>query len=410
MITVSYLSGTTTQGGNLPYTNTNGNLTAPANNSVGLTGKVTPSYYMNPSTYPIYSGELVGTFTDSTGAIVGTPFAIGDGPTNLIIPVGATQLQMGINDDKYSDNAGAWMVKVSGPVPGSTPSCSITLNPPAASLPATGTSTVETCPNNSGQPNCGVSPEVPVSFTVTPTADCGEWTAISSSPGVLQIASGAAGIGVGTASFTLLNNTHTAQQTYWITVASGAASAVYTIQEAGSGDSQAYREVLALYEQLLGRDPDPAGFAFWTGAGGAGLGQMSDSFLTSPEAFNTDFAVMAAYQAATGGPPTYAQYAASVASIRAGTQTVTGLFNSLIGAGFTPTTLYQNLLGRQPTTTEISTANDAGLAAWFEYLIGYPGTATPINTPNNEFQSTGAFTTGWRPTIQTLCTCGCCTT
>ena len=98
---------------------------------------------------------------------------------------------------------------------------------------------------------------------------------------------------------------------------------------------------------FLGRDPDPAGFAFWTGSGGAGLGQMADSFLTSPEAFNSDFAVMAAYQAATGAPPTYAQFTAAVTSVRAGTQTVAGLFNSLIGSGYTATTLYQNLLNRR---------------------------------------------------------------
>lgn len=55
-----------------------------------------------------------------------------------------------------------------------------------------------------------------------------------------------------------------------------------------------FREVYALYEKLLGRDPDAGGLAFWTGAGGASLGQMADSFLKSPEAFNSDFAVMAA--------------------------------------------------------------------------------------------------------------------
>jgi hypothetical protein len=279
----------------------------------------------------------------------------------------------------------------------STPSCSIGLTPAAVSLPATGTSTVEACPNNSGQPNCGVTPEFPLSFTVTPSAACGAWTATSSNPGVLQIASGGVpsgpGSGAGTVAFALLNNTHTAQQSYTITVASRAGSASYSVTETGSGDSQTYREVYALYEQLLGRDPDPAGFAFWTGSGGAGLGQMADSFLTSPEAFNSAFAVMAAYQAATGGPPTYAQFTTAVTSIRAGTQTVGGLFNSLIGSSFTATNLYQNLLNRPPSASEISSANGAGLAAWFEALIGYPGTATPIGSPNNEFQSTGTYQT-----------------
>ncbi|HTX37831.1 MAG TPA: hypothetical protein VME43_22535, partial [Bryobacteraceae bacterium] len=188
---------------------------------------------------------------------------------------------------------------------GST-SCSISLTPNSASVPATGTSTVETCPNNSGQPNCGVLPEVSQSFTVTPSASCGAWTAASSNPAILAVTSGGAGSGAGTVSYTLLNNTHTGTQTYSITVSSGAASATYPVTEAGSGDSKTYREVFALYEQLLGRDPDSGGFAFWSGSGGAGLGQMADSFLTSPEAFNSDFVVMAAYQAATGSAPTYA--------------------------------------------------------------------------------------------------------
>ena len=268
-------------------------------------------------------------------------------------------------------------------------SCSLTLSP-AASLPPTGTSTVETCPNNSGQPNCGVLPEAPRSFTVTPSVGCGAWTATSSNPAFLQITSGAAGNGAGAVSFVRLNNTHTTQQGDTINVTSGTASASYAVAETGSGDSQVYREVYALYEQLLGRDPDSGGFGFWTGAGGAELGQMADSFLTSPEAFNSDFAVMAAYQAASGAPPTFAQYTAAGASIRAGTS-LGGLFNSLIGGSYTAGTLYQNLLDRQPTGAEITAATNAGLANWFETLIGYPGSVTPMSTPNNEFQSTGTF-------------------
>jgi hypothetical protein len=273
-----------------------------------------------------------------------------------------------------------------------TSSCSIGLTPASASLPATGTSTAEVCPNNSGQPNCGVAPETPVTFTVTPSAACGAWTATSSNPGFLQITSEASGSSVGTVAFAVLNNTLTLPQTYTITVASGAASAIYTVTEAGSGDSQVYREVYALYEQLLGRDPDPAGFAFWSGSGGAGLGQMADSFLSSPEAFNSDFAVMAAYQAATDDPPTYAQFTAAVTSVRAGTQTVLGLFNALIGSSFTVTNLYQNLLNRAPAAPDSSCIN-AGLGACFETIIGFPSNTTPVGATNNEFQSTGTYHT-----------------
>jgi hypothetical protein len=56
-----------------------------------------PSKYMNPATYPIYLMELVGTFADSRGQIVGTPFKVGNGPVNVTIPAGAVQLQLGSN-------------------------------------------------------------------------------------------------------------------------------------------------------------------------------------------------------------------------------------------------------------------------------------------------------------------------
>jgi hypothetical protein len=165
------------------------------------------------------------------------------------------------------------------------------------------------------------------------------------------------------------------------------------VTQAGSGDSSVYRQVLALYEQLLGRDPDSVGFAFWSGSGAGGLGSMADAFLTSPEAFNSDFAVMAAYQATTGSAPTYLQFNAAVTNIRAGLQTIPALFNSLTGSGYTATNLYQNLLGRSPSVGEINSANTAGLASAFQTLIGYPGSNTPIAAANNEFQSTGTFHT-----------------
>ena len=268
--------------------------------------------------------------------------------------------------------------------------CSLTLSSLSVSLPPTGTSTVEVCPNGSGQPNCGVAPEHPLSFTVTPTAACGAWTATSSNPEFLAITSGTGGSGTGTVSYTVVNNTHNGAQNYSITVASGGTSQIFSITEVGSGDNQVYREVYALYEQLLGRDPDPAGFAFWTGSGGAGLGQMADSFLTSPEAYDTDFAVMATYQAATGNAPTFAQYNAAASAIRANTQTIPGLFNGLIGGSFSATNLYQNLLGRAPGAGD-SSCIGTGLAACFQTIIGYPTNTTPVGDPNNEFQSTGTF-------------------
>jgi hypothetical protein len=114
-LTLTYLSGLVSVGSGFPNTNANGDTAVPVNNGTGSTGTVFPSFYMNPATYPINLGELVGTFASNTGAIVGTPFAIGDGPTLLTIPVGASQLQLGVNDDRFDDNTGSWSIQVSGP-------------------------------------------------------------------------------------------------------------------------------------------------------------------------------------------------------------------------------------------------------------------------------------------------------
>ena len=187
---------------------------------------------------------------------------------------------------------------------------------------------------------------------MTPNGACGTWTATSSNTSFVQVVSGAGSTGAGTVGLTVLTNVHTAPRNAVITVASGSASASYLVTEAGSADNLTYREVYALYEQLLGRDPDQSGFAFWTNLSAVGLGQMGDDFLTSPEAFGSDFAVMAAYQAALGTPPTYGQFAAALADIRTGRQTVAGLFNSLINGNYGAVNLYQNLLGRQPLASE----------------------------------------------------------
>jgi hypothetical protein len=88
-----------------------------------------PSYYMNPSTYPIYLGELVGTFANNSGQIVGTPFGIGDFGT-LTIPTGATELELGANDDDYGDNRGSWQIQITEvavPEPTTTTLVSISL-------------------------------------------------------------------------------------------------------------------------------------------------------------------------------------------------------------------------------------------------------------------------------------------
>ena len=278
----------------------------------------------------------------------------------------------------------------SGPVSMGTALCSLSLAPPAASLPATGTSSPAACPDPT-QNTCGFYPDAPLSIAVTPGGTCGAWTATSSDPSIIRIISGSTGSGAGTVQISVLTNVHTTQRAATVTVTSGAASASYSLTQAGSGDNLTYRQVYALYQGLLGRDPDISGFTFWANQATVPLGQMADDFLTSPEAFGSDFAVMAAYQAAKGVPPTYAQYATAVSAIRTGSQTVSGLFTSLLSGNYTATSLYQNLLNRPPLSGEIASANSAGLAPWFLTLIGYPA-GSSIGAANNEFQSTGTYT------------------
>ena len=263
------------------------------------------------------------------------------------------------------------------------PSCVFTLSGPSASLTSTGTASPG-----------GVLPEIPVTVNIIPAAgaNCtGNYSATSSAPWLTATISGTS------ITYTALSNSQTVARGAALTITNpGGGSATFTVVEAADTEPLATRQVRALYQSVLGRDPDPGGFAFWTGLGAAGLGQMLDSFLTSPEAYNTDFAVMAAYQAATAAAPTYAQFTAAVARIRAGTLTPGGLFTSLLPANFIVQTftiqqLYQNLLNRQPTASEISAGNNAGIVTTFLNLIAFPSNTTPVSTPNNEFMNTGTF-------------------
>jgi len=112
-LTITYVNGMVSVGGGFPLTDANGDKAAATNAGTGSSGRVFPSFFMNPATYPIYLGELVGAFATSSGVLVGTPFAVGDSAT-AVIPSGATQLQLGINDDIFSDNVGSYTVQVTG--------------------------------------------------------------------------------------------------------------------------------------------------------------------------------------------------------------------------------------------------------------------------------------------------------
>lgn len=98
-------------------------------NDPGSTGGFFPGHYM-PSEWNddpnagLFLAALVATFTDDAGNIIGNPFSVGtvlfDGTNYGYVigvggnptPVGATRIQLGINDDIFRDNSGSFRVCV----------------------------------------------------------------------------------------------------------------------------------------------------------------------------------------------------------------------------------------------------------------------------------------------------------
>ena len=115
VLTITYMSGLVSAGGPLPFTDANGDTTSPYGCGPGLTdppnGKHLPCDYADLSKQT-HLMELMGVFTDGNGVIVARPFTIGDGPYQVTVPAGATQLQMGTTDDIYHDNEGSWAIQV----------------------------------------------------------------------------------------------------------------------------------------------------------------------------------------------------------------------------------------------------------------------------------------------------------
>jgi hypothetical protein len=118
-LTIQYISGTSTiDTGITPTdaigrTSTGVNPLPPLNNSPDINGfGFGASKYFNAADYPANYGELVGTFANDAGQIVGTPFNIGDFRT-IAIPAGATRLQLSVNDTFFTDNTGSWQIQTS---------------------------------------------------------------------------------------------------------------------------------------------------------------------------------------------------------------------------------------------------------------------------------------------------------
>ncbi len=106
ILIIQYISGTVS-GGAGDGDGANGDLDYPIDYNPGGV-----AYFADESDHPIYLITLMGVFTDASGALVGKPFKIGNGPREVIIPDNAVNLQMGFNDGMYSDNGGSLTVRV----------------------------------------------------------------------------------------------------------------------------------------------------------------------------------------------------------------------------------------------------------------------------------------------------------
>lgn len=94
----------------------NGVAVASSALSVNWNLAVTPPVQASVTLLPqptLGQGGLVGAFTDNTGAVI-EPVAIGSS-REFVVPAGATQLQLGIDDTYFSDNGGTgYLVNVNG--------------------------------------------------------------------------------------------------------------------------------------------------------------------------------------------------------------------------------------------------------------------------------------------------------
>jgi hypothetical protein len=76
-------------------------------------GQVDVNFFFKQVRPSVWSGCLIAAWTDSTGQLVKAPFAPGLDIT-LVAPTGATQLQLGVDDNFWTDNSGSWVIAVNG--------------------------------------------------------------------------------------------------------------------------------------------------------------------------------------------------------------------------------------------------------------------------------------------------------
>jgi hypothetical protein len=123
-LTITYVGGLTSAFGGTPDVDAvgyvNGAFGSGMNLSgIGSSGGFFPSHFMDltNSGPDIWLEALIGDFVDGSGTLIGNPFAPGDGPFHIVAPAGAVALQLGMNDDIFSDNTGALSISVTNGVP-----------------------------------------------------------------------------------------------------------------------------------------------------------------------------------------------------------------------------------------------------------------------------------------------------
>lgn len=99
---IQYVSGLADAGGAHELSDANGRTWWIADDGA-------PGQYITGTNY---LEQLMGTFADSNGSIVGAPFTIGNGPLSVSVPIGGTQLLMGVNDGWYNDNGAGLNIRV----------------------------------------------------------------------------------------------------------------------------------------------------------------------------------------------------------------------------------------------------------------------------------------------------------
>ena len=387
-----------------------GSTTAPGSVfQIAASSILAPATTINATVTPFPNNPI------ATGPGLGTPIFTAN-PTTLTVPASPGSVALTINANPTGLPVGTYQGSFTITSPAIGTSAVVTVDlvvQQTCSFVVSPTGAINL--TNAVPPPPGIPVSVTGAFTVSPNsvAVCGganpsTWMATSNASWLI-ITSGNTGNGNATSggTYEALSNPTTSARTATVTFTpSVGVLSVIQFTQPGSTAPTLQRQVTALYQSILGRDPDTAGYNFWTGQGTAGLGLMVDNFLTSPESYNTNFGVMEAYQAATGAGPNLATFNSAVLNLRLGGSTPASLFASLSSTvtGFSATNLYMNLLNRAPSAGE-ATACNANLTTCFTNLTDANNAgATPFGPGTAlEFLSTAS------PNHTASCTSGTCT-